>query len=63
MKLWVESVTWLQNFKNEIKSNHTSHSRRGLWAEVPALPGCVTQAETMEELIPNFYKPVEGFCL
>lgn len=23
----------------------------GLWAEIPALPGCVTQAETMEELI------------
>ena len=34
----------------------------GLWAEVPALPGCVTQAETMEELIPNIYEAVEG-CL
>lgn len=34
----------------------------GLWAEVPALPGCVTQAETMEELIPNIYEVVEG-CL
>lgn len=34
----------------------------GLWAEVPALPGCVTQAETLEELIPNIYKAVEG-CL
>jgi predicted RNase H-like HicB family nuclease len=34
----------------------------GLWAEVPALPGCVTQAETMEELIPNIYETVEG-CL
>jgi len=32
----------------------------GLWAEVPALPGCVTQAETMEELIPNIYEAVEG---
>ena len=31
----------------------------GLWAEIPALPGCVTQAETMEELIPE---AVEG-CL
>ncbi len=34
----------------------------GLWAEIPALPGCVTQAETMEELIPNIYEAVEG-CL
>lgn len=34
----------------------------GYWAEVPALPGCVTQAESMEELIPNIYEAVEG-CL
>lgn len=34
----------------------------GLWAEIPALPGCVTQAETLEELIPNIYEAVEG-CL
>lgn len=34
----------------------------GYWAEVPALPGCVTQAETLEDLIPNIYEAVEG-CL
>ena len=34
----------------------------GYWAEIPALPGCVTQAETLEELIPNIYEAVEG-CL
>ncbi len=34
----------------------------GLWAEIPALPGCVTQAETMEELISNIHEAVEG-CL
>jgi predicted RNase H-like HicB family nuclease len=34
----------------------------GLWAEVPALPGCVTQAETMEELISDIHEAVEG-CL
>ena len=32
----------------------------GLWAEIPALPGCVTQAETMDELITNIYEAVEG---
>ena len=34
----------------------------GYWAEIPALPGCVTQAETIEALIPNIYEAVEG-CL
>jgi predicted RNase H-like HicB family nuclease len=25
----------------------------GFWAEVPALPGCMTQGETKEELMKN----------
>lgn len=28
-------------------------ARGGYWAEVPALPGCVTQGETLEELREN----------
>jgi predicted RNase H-like HicB family nuclease len=40
---------------------HTA-AEGGFWAEIPALPGCVTQAETIEELIPNIYEAVEG-CL
>lgn len=34
----------------------------GYWAEVPALPGCVTPGETMEELVANARKAIEG-CL
>ena len=34
----------------------------GYWAEVPAIPGCVTQGDTMEELILNLYEAVEA-CL
>ena len=34
----------------------------GFWAEVPAIPGCVTQAETFAELLGNIYEAVEG-CL
>jgi predicted RNase H-like HicB family nuclease len=34
----------------------------GLWAEVPSIPGCVTQGENLEELIANIYEAVEG-CL
>ncbi len=30
----------------------------GFWAEVPALPGCATQGETMEELRTNLLEAV-----
>ncbi len=33
----------------------------GFWAEVPALPGCVTQGETREELEANLREAVEGW--
>jgi predicted RNase H-like HicB family nuclease len=35
----------------------------GYWAEVPALPGCVTQADTWDELIYNLREVVEGWLL
>lgn len=34
----------------------------GFWAEVPAIPGCATQGETMDELIRNLHEAIEG-CL
>jgi predicted RNase H-like HicB family nuclease len=34
----------------------------GFWAEVPAIPGCVSQGETMEELVANLREAIEG-CL
>ncbi len=34
----------------------------GFWGEVPALPGCATQAETFEELLENLHEAIEG-CL
>lgn len=33
----------------------------GFWAEVPALPGCVTQGETMDELNINIREAIEGW--
>ena len=33
----------------------------GYWAEVPSLPGCFTQGETLEELKQNVYEAVEGW--
>jgi predicted RNase H-like HicB family nuclease len=34
----------------------------GYWAEVPAIPGCATQAETMDELMANLQEAIKG-CL
>lgn len=34
----------------------------GYWAEVPALPGCASQGETMDELLANVREAIEG-CL
>jgi predicted RNase H-like HicB family nuclease len=34
----------------------------GFWAEVPSIPGCATQGETMEEIEANIREAIEG-CL
>ena len=34
----------------------------GYWAEVPSIPGCATQGESIDELLSNIYEAVEG-CL
>ncbi|HEV2493643.1 MAG TPA: type II toxin-antitoxin system HicB family antitoxin [Terriglobia bacterium] len=34
----------------------------GYWAEVPAIPGCATQGDTLDELMKNLQEAVEG-CL
>jgi predicted RNase H-like HicB family nuclease len=34
----------------------------GFWAEVPAIPGCATQGDTLEELLANLREAIEG-CL
>jgi predicted RNase H-like HicB family nuclease len=35
----------------------------GFWAEVPALPGCLTQADTWQELLQNLYEAIEGYLI
>lgn len=34
----------------------------GYWAEVPALPGCMTEGDTMDELFANLKEAIRG-CL
>jgi len=33
----------------------------GYWAEVPAIPGCATQGEDLEELLRNLHEAVDGY--
>jgi predicted RNase H-like HicB family nuclease len=35
----------------------------GYWAEVPALPGCATQGETIPELMERVKEAVEGWLM
>jgi predicted RNase H-like HicB family nuclease len=32
----------------------------GFWAEVPAIPGCATQGDSMDELMQNLREAIEG---
>ena len=45
----------------KIKAIIHSAEEGGFWAEVPSLPGCVTQAETMDELEKNIREAVEAW--
>jgi predicted RNase H-like HicB family nuclease len=33
----------------------------GYWAEVPALPGCITEGDTMEEVLTNLKDAIKGW--
>ena len=33
----------------------------GFWAEVPALPGCVSEGDTFEETVANIREAMEGW--
>ena len=33
----------------------------GYWAEVPARPGCLTQGETLDEVVENLNDAIEGW--
>lgn len=35
----------------------------GYWCEVPELPGCFTQGDSIEELIINLKEAIEGYLM
>lgn len=49
------------------KINYTVHiqpaAEGGYWAEVPALPGCFTQGDTLEEVTANLREAMECHLL
>ena len=51
---------WVPGMKIKIVVHDAAEG--GFWAEVPAIPGCATQGDTMEELMANLHEAIEG-CL
>lgn len=45
----------------KIKAIIHSAEEGGYWAEVPSLPGCMTQAESLEELELNLREAIEAW--
>jgi predicted RNase H-like HicB family nuclease len=46
-------------FRMTLKAIIHNAEEGGIWAEVPALPGCLTQAETLDELKANLREAIE----
>ena len=45
----------------KIKAIIHSAEEGGYWAEVPVLPGCITEGDTMDELLVNLKDAIEGW--
>lgn len=45
----------------KIKAVIHSAEEGGYWAEVPALPGCITEGDTKDEVINNLKDAIEGW--
>jgi predicted RNase H-like HicB family nuclease len=58
----VFSIAVSGNAQMKIKVVVHEAEEGGFWAEVPAIPGCATQGETMDELLRNLHEAIEG-CL
>lgn len=45
----------------KIKAIIRKSEEGGYWAEVPALPGCFSEGETLDEVKANIAEAVEGY--
>jgi predicted RNase H-like HicB family nuclease len=58
------SIQWLcLSCEKLMKLSVLIHSAEegGYWAEVPALPGCVSEGDTLDEITANIKEAVEGW--
>ena len=63
-KIWDQRVKWYREREaNPMKLKVLIHSAEegGFWAEVPALPGCVSEGDTLEETLANIREAAEGW--
>ncbi|WP_017659025.1 type II toxin-antitoxin system HicB family antitoxin [Baaleninema simplex] len=45
----------------KLKAIVHSAEEGGYWAEVPALPGCITEGDTWEEVLANLEDAIRGW--
>ena len=58
----ITSKNYLWNKTNmKIKAIVHQAKEGGYWAEVPALPGCITEGDTQDELLANLEDAVKGW--
>jgi predicted RNase H-like HicB family nuclease len=60
--LCIRATIWLGDQVMKIKIVVHEAEEGGFWAEVPAIPGCATQGDSMDELMQNLHEAIEG-CL
>ena len=46
---------------NDLKAYIHAAEEGGYWAEVPALPGCITEGDTLDEVVSNLNEAVTGW--
>jgi predicted RNase H-like HicB family nuclease len=51
----------IETFGMKFKAIVHQAEENGYWAEVPALPGCITEGDTWEELMANLKDAIEGW--
>jgi len=58
----LEELTMKRKIPMKLKVIVHKADAGGYWAEVPSVPGCATQGETIEELLKNVHEAIEA-CL
>jgi predicted RNase H-like HicB family nuclease len=49
------------NVMRQVIIHRADPDETGFWAEVPSLPGCFSQGETIEETLENIKDAIQGY--